>query len=110
MDALRRNCTVTATRDNHLLVLQVTFPPNYPYNAAPTFQFGSSTTVDTTITNKLLKVLKHTAQQRVKTNKSCLEPCLRQFVNTLDQVNRTIMHFIKRNIDTHIYSLFIAFA
>ncbi|XP_063236858.1 GATOR2 complex protein WDR59 isoform X2 [Bacillus rossius redtenbacheri] len=86
MDAVRRSCTVTASRNGHVVVLLVTFPPSYPYNSAPSFQFGQGTSIDTAAVAKLLKVLKQTAQQRVKKNKSCLEPCLRQLVTTLDQI------------------------
>ncbi|XP_021927704.1 GATOR complex protein WDR59-like isoform X3 [Zootermopsis nevadensis] len=86
MDAVRRSCTVTATRNAHVVILQVSFPPSYPYSAAPTFQFAQGTSVDNNTMAKLLKVLKQTAQQRVRKNKSCLEPCLRQLVSTLDQI------------------------
>lgn len=44
-----------------------------------------------------LKVLKQTAQQRVRKNKSCLEPCLRQLVSTLDQVSKNINACIVMN-------------
>lgn len=89
MDAVRRTCTVSATRNGHLIILLVNFPPNYPYNAAPSFQFGQGTTFDSIAMAKLLKALKQTAQQRVRKNKSCLEPCLRQLVSTLDQISLT---------------------
>ncbi|GLG98684.1 GATOR complex protein WDR59 [Gryllus bimaculatus] len=87
VDLVRRSCTVTATRNSHIVILLVSFPPNYPYNSPPSFQFGSGTSVDSNAIAKLLKALKQTAQQRVRKNKSCLEPCLRQLVSTLDQSN-----------------------
>lgn len=74
----------TLQTDN--VVLKVNFPGNYPYSAQPTFQFCSGSTIDSETITKLLKVLKQTAQQRVKKNRSCLEPCLRQLVNTLEKV------------------------
>ncbi|KAK7790146.1 hypothetical protein R5R35_009355 [Gryllus longicercus] len=86
VDLVRRSCTVTATRNSHIVILLVSFPPNYPYNSPPSFQFGSGTSVDSNAIAKLLKALKQTAQQRVRKNKSCLEPCLRQLVSTLDQI------------------------
>ncbi|KAJ9579708.1 hypothetical protein L9F63_004634, partial [Diploptera punctata] len=55
MDAVRRSCTVTATRNAHVVILQVNFPPNYPYNAAPTFQFAQGTSIDNNTMVKLLK-------------------------------------------------------
>ncbi|XP_046999380.1 GATOR complex protein WDR59 isoform X1 [Schistocerca americana] len=86
MDVSRRSCTVTAARNAHIVILLVTFPPNYPYNAAPSFQFGQGTTFDSNAMAKVLKAMKQTAQQRVRKNKSCLEPCLRQLVTTIDQI------------------------
>lgn len=87
MDAMERSCTVTAKNKNYNVKMKINFPGNYPYSAQPTFQFCSGTTIDSTIMAKLLKVLKQTAQQRVKKNRSCLEPCLRQLIVTLEQVS-----------------------
>nr|CAD7194662.1 unnamed protein product [Timema douglasi] len=56
MDAVRRTCTVTVTRKGYLIFLQVTFPPNYPYNATPAFQFGQGTNLDSMSVAKLLKI------------------------------------------------------
>lgn len=88
MDANERSCTVTACNTNYNVVLKVNFPRNYPYNAQPTFQFCPGTSIDNATMAKLLKVLKQTAQQRVRKNRSCLEPCLRQLIITLEQVNK----------------------
>ena len=86
MDAVERSCTVTASNKSYNVILKVNFPANYPYSAQPTFQFCPGTTIDSATLAKLLKVLKQTAQQRVKKNRSCLEPCLRQLITTLEQV------------------------
>ncbi|XP_046619943.1 GATOR complex protein WDR59 isoform X1 [Neodiprion virginianus] len=86
MDAEQRSCTVTASNKNYNVILKVNFPGNYPYNASPTFQFCPGTTIDNTAMAKLSKVLKQTAQQRVRKNRSCLEPCLRQLITTLEQM------------------------
>ncbi|CAG5096559.1 Similar to WDR59: GATOR complex protein WDR59 (Homo sapiens) [Cotesia congregata] len=85
MDVIERSCTVTARNKNYHVILKVNFPGNYPYSAQPTFQFCSGTTVDNTTMAKLLRVLKQTSQQRVKKNRTCLEPCLRQLIITLEQ-------------------------
>ncbi|XP_044008732.1 GATOR complex protein WDR59 isoform X2 [Aphidius gifuensis] len=85
MDAVERSCTVTARNKNYNIILKVNFPSNYPCNAQPTFQFCPGTTIDNTTMTKLLRVLKQTSQQRVKKNRSCLEPCLRQLITTLEQ-------------------------
>lgn len=86
MDAEQRSCTVTAANKNYNVILKVNFPGNYPYNASPSFQFCPGTTIDNTAMAKLSKVLKQTAQQRVRKNRSCLEPCLRQLITTLEQM------------------------
>jgi hypothetical protein len=57
MDAVTRSCTVTATTNAHIVILQVNFPPSYPYNAAPTFQFAQGTSIDNNKMAKLLKVI-----------------------------------------------------
>ncbi|XP_014256669.1 GATOR complex protein WDR59 isoform X2 [Cimex lectularius] len=87
MDPIKRRCTVTAAINSNVAVVHITFPPGYPHNIAPAFQFTTASTIDSTLKNKLLKVLKQTAQQRVKKNRSCLEPCIRQLITTLEEVN-----------------------
>ena len=57
MDAVKRSCTVTATTNAHIVILQVNFPPSYPYSAAPTFQFAQGTSLDNNKMAKLLKVI-----------------------------------------------------
>lgn len=85
MDAERRSCTVTASSSGQFIMMQVNFPPKYPFNTIPVFQFCEGTTIDKSIMSKLLKELKRTAQQRVRKNRSCLEPCLRQLVSTIEK-------------------------
>lgn len=85
MDAVERCCTVTARNKNYNVILKVNFPGNYPYNAQPTFQFCPGTTIDNPTMAQLLRVLQQTAQQRVRKNRSCLEPCLRLLITTLEQ-------------------------
>lgn len=88
MDATERSCTITACTKNYNVILKVNFPVNYPCSAQPTFQFCPGTSIDNTMMNKLLKVLTQTAQHRVRKNRSCLEPCLRQLITTLEQVSK----------------------
>ncbi|XP_036149984.1 GATOR complex protein WDR59 isoform X3 [Monomorium pharaonis] len=86
MDVVERSCMITACTKNYNVILKVNFPVNYPCSAQPTFQFCSGTTIDNVMMTKLLKVLVQTAQHRVKKNRSCLEPCLRQLNITLEQM------------------------
>ncbi|XP_064466934.1 GATOR2 complex protein WDR59-like isoform X2 [Ornithodoros turicata] len=84
LDAEKRVCCVTVTVGMHMLGLKLIFPQLYPFNASPTFQFLKGTTIDSSVKAKLLKVLRLTSEQYVKRKRSCLEPCLRQLVTTLE--------------------------
>ncbi|XP_076318578.1 WD repeat domain 59 isoform X2 [Tachypleus tridentatus] len=84
MDPTKRTCTVTAVHGKHCVCLKLTFPVSYPYKAPPTFQFSKRTTVNNNLKTKLIKVLRTTSVQQVKRNRTCLEPCLRQLVTTLE--------------------------
>lgn len=88
MDATERSCTITACTKNYNVILKVNFPVNYPCSAQPTFQFCPGTSIDNAMMTKLLKVLTQTAQHRVRKNRSCLEPCLRQLIIALEQVSK----------------------
>uniref|UniRef100_A0A1B6LD05 RWD domain-containing protein n=1 Tax=Graphocephala atropunctata TaxID=36148 RepID=A0A1B6LD05_9HEMI len=99
MDVSRRTCLVKASVSNLSVLLQITFPANYPFGTMPSFQFAAGSTVDIVIKTKLLKVLKHIAQQRVNKNRSCLEPCLRQLVVALERLSNN--EDIDRNILRH---------
>ncbi|KAL1124371.1 hypothetical protein AAG570_001000 [Ranatra chinensis] len=89
MDPDKRTCTLTANANGSVAALHISFPANYPHNIAPIFQFAAGTTVDSATKAKLLKVLKQTSMARVKKNRSCLEPCIRQFVTQLEQLTQT---------------------
>uniref|UniRef100_A0A4W3HDM2 WD repeat domain 59 n=1 Tax=Callorhinchus milii TaxID=7868 RepID=A0A4W3HDM2_CALMI len=86
MDAVNRNCTVSVHCGNLRVKMVVMFPVQYPNNAAPSFQFINPTTISSSMRTKLLKILKDTSLQKVKRNQSCLEPCLRQLVSSLEAI------------------------
>ncbi|XP_018901839.2 GATOR2 complex protein WDR59 [Bemisia tabaci] len=86
MDVINRYCALTAVFYSHIVELLISFPPSYPFDAAPVFQLGPATNIDNINKTKILKVLKLTAIQRVKKNRTCLEPCLRQLVSTLETI------------------------
>lgn len=56
MDAGSRTCTVSAISGRQTVSLVVTFPVNYPNNAAPTFEFTQGTTLHETQKQQLLQV------------------------------------------------------
>ncbi|XP_055933393.1 GATOR complex protein WDR59-like isoform X2 [Argiope bruennichi] len=86
MDATKRSCTVTVNNGKYIVVLKLLFPATYPNNNPPSFQFCKGTNIDDEMKSKILKVLKMVSHQQVRRNRSCLEPCLRQVVSTLDSI------------------------
>lgn len=86
MDPVHRFCTVRASTKSYFINIQVTFPNTYPHGVPPTFQMISGSTIDESKGQQVLQTLTHIAQQRVLKNRTCLEPCLRQLVATLEQL------------------------
>lgn len=86
MDPVRRFCTVRAKTKNYFIILQVTFPNTYPHGVPPNFQMASGSSIEENKGQQVLQTLTHIAQQRVLKNRTCLEPCLRQLVATLEQL------------------------
>ena len=79
-DARERLFTVSAETSQHLLILHVKFPPNYPNQKAPVFSFLNGTTVDNHLTRStILNKVRSVAKKEISRNRRCLEPCLRQF-------------------------------
>ncbi|CAK8685131.1 unnamed protein product [Clavelina lepadiformis] len=79
IDTSRRICILSLRSATQYLKLHISFPPLYPQNAVPIFQFVKwSDSVSQESREKLLKTLQETAQHHVRSNRSCLEPCLRQ--------------------------------
>lgn len=87
MNANKRLCVITATTSVSCR-LRMTFPPGYPNHVAPQFHFLNGPNAPSeAIKTELLKVLQTTAYFQVKRNRTCLEPCLRQFVATLERMS-----------------------
>ncbi|KAL4630243.1 WD repeat-containing protein 59 isoform X1 [Arapaima gigas] len=84
MDAVNRSCFVTAHCGPNRVRLVVKFPAQYPNNAAPSFQFVSPTTIQSSMKSKIQKILTDTSLQKVKRNQNCLEPCVRKLVSCLE--------------------------
>ncbi|XP_022914138.1 GATOR2 complex protein WDR59 isoform X2 [Onthophagus taurus] len=85
MDVTRRTCTVKVDSSLGIVCLQVIFPNAYPHGVPPTFQIVQGSTIDAHLASQLTQTLNHVAQQRVIKNRTCLEPCLRQLVATIEQ-------------------------
>uniref|UniRef100_A0A0V0G8I0 Putative conserved wd40 repeat-containing protein n=1 Tax=Triatoma dimidiata TaxID=72491 RepID=A0A0V0G8I0_TRIDM len=88
MDPEERECTVTASVNNTTVVLHILFPVGYPHGIPPTFEFAGTTNVNADWKNKIMKLLKHSAQQRVKKNRPCVESCIKQLVFTLEELSQ----------------------
>ncbi|XP_030758273.1 GATOR complex protein WDR59 isoform X2 [Sitophilus oryzae] len=87
MNVNTRTVNVTSKVNNFTVNLQVTFPSSYPHGVPPVFQIMSGSNVNDSVSSQLMHTLKHLAQQRVSKNRTCLEPCLRQMVTTLEQLS-----------------------
>ncbi|KAJ8947981.1 hypothetical protein NQ314_008516 [Rhamnusium bicolor] len=90
MDPVARIVNVKASFNNFTVNLQVNFPNAYPHGVPPVFQIITGSNIDDTIGVQLLQTLNHLAQQRVSKNRTCLEPCLRQMVTTLEQLSADV--------------------
>ncbi|KAJ8954387.1 hypothetical protein NQ318_011060 [Aromia moschata] len=90
MDPILRSVSVRATINNFCVNIQVNFPNAYPHGVPPVFQIIAGSTINDSIGAQLLQTLNHLAQQRVSKNRTCLEPCLRQMVTTLEQLSTDI--------------------
>lgn len=84
LNPTKRNAMLRIVANGYVIILQVIFPSGYPFlNQAPVFEFCQGTSLDDTLSAKLIKVLKETAMSRVKKERTCLEQCLRSLVTDL---------------------------
>lgn len=84
LDANKRMASIRISANSHVILLEITFPLNYPSpNVPPEFTYCPGTSLDETLATTLMAALKMTAQQRVKNAKTCLEQCLRALVTAL---------------------------
>ena len=96
-DARERLFTVSAETSKNVLILHVKFPPNYPNQKAPTFSFLQGTTVDNPTRNNILAKLRAVAKNQISKNRRCLEPCLRQFEASIEQLMESEEEQLKLN-------------
>ena len=87
LDPIKRCATVRITANGYVIMLQITFPQNYPNPGdPPEFNYCQGTSLDENLSNSLMKVLKICANQRVKKSRTCLEQCIRALVTALKKV------------------------
>ncbi|KAK9693895.1 WD domain, G-beta repeat [Popillia japonica] len=110
MDVNKRTCTVRVECNKGTALIQVTFPNTYPHGVPPIFQIAQGSTIDNSLSNQILQTLNHVAQQRVIKNRTCLEPCLRQLVATIEQCNSDSVEnksqFEMNYIETNMFGTF----
>jgi len=85
-DSRERLFTVSSETAKNVLILHVKFPLNYPNQKAPVFSFLQGTTVDNVTRSAILGKLRVVAKQQISRNRRCLEPCLRQFEASVEQL------------------------
>ncbi|XP_037810838.1 GATOR complex protein Wdr59 [Lucilia sericata] len=84
LDAIKRYAVFNISAGGHVIVLQTTFPTEYPSpNICPEFTFCPGTTIHENLTRLMMKVLKTNALTRVKKSRTCLEQCLRALVTAM---------------------------
>lgn len=84
LDATKRIASIRISANGYVILLEVTFPVNYPSpQVPPVFTYCPGTSLDESLASTLMAALKMTANQRVKCGKTCLEQCLRALVNAL---------------------------
>lgn len=84
LDATKRMASIRISANGHVILLEITFPLNYPSpHVPPEFTYCPGTSLDESLASNLMAALKMTAQQRVKNAKTCLEQCLRALVTAL---------------------------
>lgn len=117
MNFITRIVNVKANVNSIVVFLKVSFPDAYPYGVPPVFLITEGSNVSDAIGVQLLQMLKHLAQQRVSKNRTCLEPCLRQMITTLEQLSSSSENsksydngsFIERNFFGNYNEAYIPF-
>lgn len=82
IDLNNRHCIFQTETHLHVIYLEVTFPPNYPYEP-PQFTFGNRTTINQDRGSAISKKLKKTAFDLTSKGMTCLDQCLRVYEDEL---------------------------
>ncbi|XP_074600263.1 WD repeat domain 59 isoform X2 [Brevipalpus obovatus] len=86
LNYIKRHCIVSISQKNGTKFrLQIKFPDSYPNKVAPIFEILDENDCDKMRGREIIRILEMTAQRQVKHNRPCLEPCLRDFVATLER-------------------------
>ncbi|XP_037075346.1 GATOR complex protein WDR59-like [Pollicipes pollicipes] len=85
LNAEERACHVSVVCGTLSACLLVTFPPSYP-SRQPEVRFLEGTRLSQAGRQEVRKAWELTAEQHVKRNRSCLEPCLRNLAGSLQRL------------------------
>ena len=85
MSAEERCCTVSVACGSVSACLRVTFPLSYP-SRQPEMRYLEGTRLSPADRQHVRKAWELTAEQHVKRNRSCLEPCLRNLAASLQRL------------------------
>lgn len=88
LDPIKRNAMFRISVNGYIIMLQITFPLEYPNNDfTPEFMYCQGTSIhNNNLSDSLMKVLRSCAYQRVRKGRTCLEQCLRALVTSLKKV------------------------
>eukprot|EP00794_Sanderia_malayensis_P018843 gene18843-20739_t len=87
LDAKQRVCAVSAKIGPHMVKVHISFPILYPNNIPPHFKFSKDTNVGPDVKSRFMKALLDTSNSHVKYNRTCLEPCVRQLVQQIEELS-----------------------
>ncbi|KAL5288890.1 WDR59 family protein [Megaselia abdita] len=83
-DAIKRYAVVKVQAAGHIVNIQSKFPTEYPSpNIYPEFRFLSGTTLEDKNCRQFMAIMKRCALQRVKSSRTCFEPCLRILIASM---------------------------
>eukprot|EP01027_Heterolobosea_sp_BB2_P018146 GEZU01025616.1.p1 GENE.GEZU01025616.1~~GEZU01025616.1.p1 ORF type:complete len:802 (-),score=99.06 GEZU01025616.1:91-2496(-) len=80
-----RSCVMKIDVYNSIVKLRVTFPQNYPYGVAPSFEFLPGGNVPLQLKQRLRQKLMATAQTNVAANRACLQAAVESLVDMLQR-------------------------
>ena len=63
------------------------FPAQYPALKAPSFDIIKAKNLDSVAQTNIVQAMKDKSLKHVKKSQACLEPCIRQLRDTLDEVH-----------------------
>ncbi|XP_077975769.1 GATOR2 complex protein WDR59-like [Styela clava] len=89
LDPIHRTCAVLVQSNYIVVKVLCQFPSQYPNNVSPTFHFLKPTNMSPSAVMKLSNMLRETAQNHVRSNLTCIEPCLRMLSSQVENMSHS---------------------